>query len=101
MISRLIDVFYELDVAHNVVIVRSHPELMTRFFIFPRQKADTAIVSKCVDPACVEFSGQFPCKDAEEWRQLTTERAYELLGSVRLDLTVENELFKRLEAACQ
>ena len=99
LLSRLVDVFYELDIAHNVVIVRSS-ELITRFFIFPRRKADTAIVSKCVDPACVEFSGQFPCKDEAEWRELTTAGAFELLGSVRLDLELENELFRRLEAAC-
>merc|ERR1711935_575503 len=96
LLSRLVDVFYELDIAHNVVIVRSS-ELITRFFIFPRRKADTAIVSKCVDPACVEFSGQFPCKDEAEWRELTTAGAFELLGSVRLDLELENELFRRLE----
>ena len=74
--------------------------LRFRFFIFPRIKADTAIVSQCVDPACVEFSGQFPCKDKTEWDNLDMDKAIELLGTVRLPADVEKVLFERLEAAC-
>ena len=71
-----------------------------RFFIFPRIKADTAIVSQCVDPACVEFSGQFPCKDKTEWENLNMDKAIKLLATVRLPANDEKILFERLEAAC-
>ena len=62
-------------------------------------KADTSIVSQCVDPACVEFSGQFPCKDEESWRKLDFDMALKLLGSVKLDEALETALFDRLKAS--
>ena len=114
ILAGIIDILYELDIAHNVVIVRSkntytryetnivkHTQipLLWSFFIFPRVKADTAIVSQCVDPACVEFSGQFPCKDEYEWKNLTMEKAVELLGSVKIDKSLEKQLFDRLKTS--
>lgn len=71
----------------------SREESKTRFYIFPRTKADTAIVSQCVDPACVELSGQFPCKAESEWKNLTGERAVELLATVK----VAPKLFDRIK----
>ena len=101
ILENIINILYEMDIAHNVVITRSKENItrwmhscirniekdsfdayimsngfefsgtylikFLRFFIFPRIKADTSIVSQCVDPACVEFSGQFPCKDELSW----------------------------------
>jgi len=55
-VAAITDILHELDVAHNMVITSG------RCYIFPRKHADTSIVSQCVDPACVELSGQFPCK---------------------------------------
>ena len=55
-VAHITDILHAHQVAHNMVITAG------RCYIFPRKHADTSVVSQCVDPACVELSGQFPCK---------------------------------------
>ena len=55
-VTQITDLLHSRKVAHNMVITAG------RCYIFPRKNADTSVVSQCVDPACVELSGQFPCK---------------------------------------
>ena len=50
-------------------------------------------MSQCVDPACVEFSGQFPCKGESEWSGLTGEGAVQLLSTVKIEV----DLFERVK----
>ncbi|CBY38295.1 unnamed protein product [Oikopleura dioica] len=88
-VAAITDILHELDVAHNMVITSG------RCYIFPRKHADTSIVSQCVDPACVELSGQFPCKAEEEWTKMTAAKAVEMIASVR----IESDLFARVEKA--
>lgn len=88
-VAAITDILHEHDVAHNMVITSG------RCYIFPRKHADTSIVSQCVDPACVELSGQFPCKAEGEWTEMTASKAVEMIASVR----IESDLFSRVEEA--
>ena len=99
----IIDILHDSNCAHNVVIVTGNDESkmnQTRFYIFPRIHANTAIVSQCVDPACVELSGQFPCKDENEWKKLTGQSAVDLIKTVKIEeklmLEIKTEIKSRI-----
>jgi len=103
-IAKIIDILHELDCAHNVVLCKgSDPSVpgaahLSRFYIFPRALANTAIVSQCVDPACVELSGQFPCKAEAEWESLTGQAAAELIATVNIDVALQRKIRERIRA---
>ena len=71
---------------------------LSRFYIFPRALANTAVVSQCVDPACVELSGQFPCKAEAEWESLTGSGAAELISTVKIDGALQRLIRERIRA---
>ena len=55
-------------------------------------------MSQCVDPACVEISGQFPCKAEDEWKALTPEKALEMLKSVKIENAAFELITERIKA---
>lgn len=93
-VSSITDILHRHGVAHNMVITNK------RCYIFPRKNADTAIVSQCVDPACVELSGQFPCKAEDEWKSMDGQKAVDMISSVQIDPTIFSKIKSEVVALC-